>query len=213
MQFFFDIDGVLLNFERAFVGFLNRVYGMDLPERYETGSWFFDDLLSKEELRARWQAFLESEDAGRMEPLVEPERFNGLAAGHEVHLLTNFPLPYMEKRVANLKALGFRYETLEFAGLHPYRGTVPPTKAEVVERLRGNGNGGGPGPSGGRAAAGFFIDDHPDNCLDVLGNCPGVEVWVMSRHFNRDFSHPEVRRARGWQDLFQRFGSESTLPL
>jgi hypothetical protein len=194
MQLFFDIDGVLLNFERAFVGFLNRTYGMSLPERYETGSWFFEDLLTPQEMRDRWQAFLDAEDSGRMEALVAPERFNALTGGHTVHLLTNFPFPYMEKRMANLAALGLDYETLDFCGLHSYRGTVPPTKADVVGRLHTSGNGG------------LFIDDHPENCMDVVRNCREVEVWLMSRYFNRDFGHPGVRRAQDWKCLFERLG-------
>lgn len=200
MQFFVDIDGVLLNFERAFVGFLNRAYGMNLPERYETGTWFFEDLMTPQEMYDRWQAFLDAEDSGRMEPLVAPERFNAVARTYGVHLLTNFPQPYMEKRVANLAALGFRYESLDFCGLHPYEGTVPPSKAEVVARLHGNGN------------PGLFIDDHPENCLDVLDNCGGVEVWVMSRYFNRDFNHPRVRRAETWQCVFDRLEADGLLP-
>lgn len=200
MQFFVDIDGVLLNFERAFVGFLNRVYGMNLPERYETGTWFFEDLLTPQQMYDRWQAFLDAEDSGRMEPLVAPERFNAVAREHAVHLLTNFPHPYMEKRIANLAALGFHYESLDFCGLHAYQGTVPPSKAEVVGRLRGNGN------------AGLFIDDHPENCLDVVDNCGDVEVWVMSRYFNREFSHPQVRRAETWQCVFDRLAADGLLP-
>ncbi len=208
MRFFVDVDGVLLNFERAFVDWLNREYGMGLHERYETGTWDFEDLLTPEQMYERWQAFLDAEDSGRMEALVAPERFNALAREHAVHLLTNFPHPYMDKRIANLAALGFRYETLDFCGLHPYRGTVPPSKAEMVGRLHGDGA--GPGARGG--GTGLFIDDHPENCLDVLRNCAGVEVWVMSRHFNREFSHPRVRRAETWQCVFDRLDAEGLLP-
>ena len=189
---FVDIDGVVLNFEGAFVRFLNRVYGMGLPERYETTTWFFDDLLSREEMYTRWQAFLESGDSGQMEPLVSPRDFNALARRHEVHLLTNFPLPYMAKRERNLARLGLAYQSLQFCGLHAYKDTVPPSKAEVVENLRAP------------EQPAFFVDDHPENCLDVLGNCKDVEVWVMSRHFNKDFDHPQVRRANGWKTLFER---------
>ncbi len=196
MQLFFDIDGVLLNFEQAFVRFLNRVYGMGLPERYETRTWFFEDLMTREEIHERWQAFMDAEDSARMAPLVAPERFNDLARSHGVHLLTNFPEPYRGKREQNLAALGFGYHTLDFCGLHPYNGAVPPSKAEVVERLRVRGE------------AGMFVDDHPENCLDVLSNCGGVEVWVMSRQFNREFDHPQVRRAENWQCLFDRLERE-----
>ena len=197
MQLFFDIDGVLLNFERAFVGFLNSAYGMGLPERYQTPSWFFDDLLSKEEMYRRWQAFLDSRESGEMEPLVSPEEFSALTNGNEVHLLTNFPLPYMAKREQNLASLGIAYQSLHFCGLHPYKETVPPSKADIVSQLRQPGQ------------TAFFVDDHPENCLDVLDNCDTVEVWLMSRHFNAEFEHPEVQRAHGWPCLFDRLSQEN----
>lgn len=192
MQLFLDIDGVLLNFEHAFVRWLNDAYGMGLPGDYETRSWFFDDLMSREQLWERWDAFLESDYCARMLPLVEPERFNALAGLHEVHLLTNFPSAFMAKREENLAEVGLVYQSLHHGGLHSHGEVPPPTKAELVNRLRKDG-----GPA-------LFVDDHPDNCLDVLKNCSGVEVWLMSRRFNRDFHHPGLPRADGWEALFER---------
>ena len=197
MQLFFDIDGVLLNFERAFVRFLNDRYGMDLSERYETPSWFFEELLTAEEMLDRWEAFLESGDSGNMDALVEPERFNGLVNGHRVHLLTNFPAPFMEKRRENLANLGIGYDSLHHCGLHAYNGHLPPSKAEVIDDLRE------------KYGLALFVDDHPENCLDVLNNCENVEVWLMSRYFNRDFNHPRVHRAEGWPSLIGRLTPDS----
>ncbi len=115
-----------------------------------------------------------------------------MARGHEVHLLTNFPEPYREKRERNLASLGFGYRSLQFCGLHAYNGTQPPSKGEVVQRLR----------TGSEPA--LFVDDHPENCLDVLRSCSGVEVWVLSREFNRTFDDARVRRAEGWPPLIER---------
>jgi FMN phosphatase YigB (HAD superfamily) len=194
MQLFIDIDGVLLNFEGTFVRWLNREYDLGLPEDYEAESWDFEEVLDRQRLQQGWLRFLESREAGALPPLVEPARFNALAREHRVHLVTNFPEPHMEKRLGNLAALGFSYETLHYCGLHAFRDLRPRSKAQVVEALRSQ-----------RGKA-LFVDDHPDNCLDVHRNCPEVEVWLMSRRFNRDFRHPVIRRTDGWEALFQRLG-------
>ena len=200
MQLFLDIDGVLLNFERAFVAWLNTDQGLRLPENYEAEHWDFLEVLEKKTLDESWLRFLESEEVAHMPPLVDPAGFNALAGRHEVHLLTNFPAPHMHKRLRNLERHGFRYDSLNYCGLHSYKEHRPRSKATVIAELHHRGN-----PA-------LFVDDHPDNCLDVHHNCPEVEVWVMSRRFNRDFSHPAIPRAQGWGCLFARLDSAGRFP-
>ena len=195
MQLFFDIDGVLLNFERSFVAWLNREHGMSLPEDYQALSWDFTEVMDKRAMDQSWFRFVESPAAGEMAPLIDPALFNALGDGHGVHLVTNFPQPHMEKRLENLKALGFRYDSLHYCGIHPFRDHQPRTKAQVIKSLLA-------GETGGRPS--LFVDDHPGNCLDVHENCPEIEVWLMSRRFNRDFAHPNIRRAHGWDCLLER---------
>lgn len=191
MQLFVDIDGVLLNFEQAFVYWLNRDLGLELPAHYEADSWNFTEILSPEAMEASWHRFMESEHAGRLMPMIEPAVFNTLAARHTVHLVTNFPGAHMPKRRANLDEVGFAYHGLHYCGLHDYKGHRPRSKAETIECLH-NGE-----PA-------LFVDDLPENCLDVHRNCPEVEVWLMGRRFNRGFEHPGIRRSEGWQRLLER---------
>lgn len=199
MQLFFDIDGVLLNFERSFVGWMNAQYAMGLPHDYEAADWDFTEVLDPEELDRRWRRFLAEPASARMEPLIAPERFNALARGHEVHLVTNFPLPHMERRLENLTALGFVYEGLHHCGFLVFDDIVPKTKAQTIAELRRSHE-----PA-------LFVDDHPDNCLDVVQNCADVEVWLMSRRFNRSFAHPQVKRAQDWDCVVKRLGREDLL--
>lgn len=194
MQLFLDIDGVLLNFEHAFVRWLNRTCNLELPEDYEAESWDFEEVLDKNTLMDAWHGFLESTGAASMLPLVPSSAINTLGQAHSVHLLTNFPLPHMEKRQANLAHAGFNYETLHYCGLHPYKDLQPKSKAIIIDELRKP------------EEPALFVDDHPDNCLDVHRNCPGVEVWLMSRRFNRDFEHPRIQRAKSWDCLMDRLG-------
>lgn len=196
MQLFFDIDGVLLNFERAFVGWMNAQYAMGLPEDYEASDWDFTEVLEPQELDRRWRRFLGEPAAARMEPLIAPTRFNALVRDHEVHLVTNFPLPHMDRRLDNLTALGFTYASLNHCGFLVFDGIVPKTKAQTIADLRRSHE-----PA-------LFVDDHPDNCMDVLQNCGDVEVWLMSRRFNRNFEHPEVKRAKDWDCVVRRLGRD-----
>lgn len=204
MQLFVDIDGVLLNFERSFVGWLNAQHGMSLPADYEANHWDFTEIMDADELDRRWRRYLASDEAGRMTALIEPARFNALAAAHDVHLVTNFPLPHWEKRVRNLEELGFRYDSLNHCGFLVFDGTTPKSKAEVVQEVRAAYAAGGTVED-----SALFLDDHPDNCLDVLKHCPDVEVWLMTRRFNRSFTHPGIRRTEGWDAVLRRLGDAS----
>lgn len=194
MRLFVDVDGVLLNFEAAFTRYLNRAYGLNLPEHYESDSFDWAAVLKPNNIEEAWAHFLESPEAGQLPTLVEVARFNTLARKHAVHLLTNFPEKEMWRRVENLERAGIVYESLHHCGFHKFPGTDPFTKAQMLERLREPGE------------AGLFVDDHPENCLDVRQNCANVEVWLMSRRFNQDFAHPEVRRAKDWGCVFDRLG-------
>ena len=126
MQLFFDIDGVLLNFERSFVAWLNREHGLDLPEDYQALSWDFTEVMNKRAMDESWLRFVESPAAGEMAPLIDPALYNALGNGHGVHLVTNFPQPHMEKRLENLAALGFRYDSVHYCGIHPFRDSRRP---------------------------------------------------------------------------------------
>ncbi len=193
MQLFCDVDGVLLDFERVFIPWVNRFCGKNLPPYYQSKNWDFTELLTKEQAFNLWRHFIESEQAAQMPSTIAPAAFNAATKHVQVELLTNFPLQQFHKRWANLHSLGFVYQGLYHGGLvksspvsHP-----PPTKAQIIHQLYA-----------GKKA--FFVDDHPDNCLDVLRHCPQVEVWVMHRHFNRGFYHRQIQRTAGWPTLLKR---------
>jgi len=50
------------------------------------------------------------------------------------------------------------------------------------------------------------VDDHPDNCLNVLKSFRDAEIWLMSRPFNADFEHPGIRRAIDWSEVLENSG-------
>lgn len=195
MRLFFDVDGVLLNFERAFVQWLNDHHGLDLPEDYETTSWYFEEVMSEADCKQAWHHFMGSDDAARMQPYVDSAHFNTLTANRAVHLLTNFPHSSWDKRVQNLQTVGFIYDSVHHCGFSSLDSAETPSKSEVITRLLQRGE------------AGLFVDDHPQNCVDVVRNCPQVEVWLMSRRFNQGFDHPQIQRARDWSSVTGRIGN------
>ena len=198
MELFFDVDGVLLNFEHSFVDWLNQTYQLELPANYETNSWYFDDVLTPEQLENAWWDYLDSTHAGELSTYVEAHHFNSHTAQRPVHLLTNFPNRHMDKRRQNLLSHGFEFVEVHHCGLEPIEGVRPPTKSEKLSELRTPG------------LPALFVDDNPKNCLDVLENCPDVEVWLMTRRFNLDFEHPQIQRAESWRCLFTRLGELNT---
>jgi hypothetical protein len=48
--------------------------------------------------------------------------------------------------------------------------------------------------------------------VDVVQHCERVEVWLMSRHFNREFAHPAIRRAQDWTSVIERLEQVKALP-
>jgi len=56
----------------------------------------------------------------------------------------------------------------------------------------------------------MFVDDHPDNCLNVRESFPEAEIWLMSRPFNADFNNPEIRRAKDWAEVLDHSSNTAT---
>ncbi len=192
MQIFLDVDGVLLNFEETFVQFLNRYWGQNLPAGYRANQWDFADIMPPEKMHAAWQDFVSSESCAQMPPLVNPVHFNEQTQGCSVHLLTNFPLMEIHRRWNNLNALGFCYQGLHYCGLQSHGSAKAQPKSAAIQQLRQP------------ELPAIFVDDHSENCKDVVQHCPQVEVWLMDCRFNRDFHHHGIKRSFDWSTLFER---------
>ena len=111
-----------------------------------------------------------------------------------MHFITNIPPDCLERRVNNLRNAGFKFKSAHCGGFINYEGKKSKTKAEVMKELLHSDE------------SIIFIDDHPDNCLNVLESFPDAEIWLMSRPFNADFKHPEIRRANDWSEVFEHSG-------
>lgn len=188
-RFFFDIDGVILDFESSYVAALKDYFNLEVPEDYQSPSWYFSDLLTEDQMMEGWQYFINSDHLTRLPPLIPPTQFNHFFGAYPVHFITNIPSHCGSKREANLKSIGFNWQSIHYGGLVSHDGDPPLTKADIMKTLVEAGE------------TILFVDDHPDNCLNVFEAFPEAHIWLMSRAFNQDFQHPMIRRAYQWEDI------------
>ena len=108
-------------------------------------------------------------------PLVNPEEFNSTFGAYPIHFITNIPPDCLKRREKNLRNVGFKFNSARCAGFINYEDHPAKTKADVIRELNQKENGV------------LFVDDHPDNCLNVREAFPDAEIWLMSRPFNSNF--------------------------
>ncbi|HJO45566.1 MAG: hypothetical protein QF560_15565 [SAR324 cluster bacterium] len=188
---FFDVDGVVLDFESSFIKVVSNYFQLEVPENYQTENWFFSDLLTSEQVQEGWDYFLKCSEFENMPPLVDPHQFNRIFGAYPVHFVTNIPPDCLDRRQRNLKKIGYQFTSAHCAGFVQYDGHPPQTKADVIQNLLEDHE------------QFLFVDDHPDNCVNVHESFPEAEVWLMTRPHNQDFSHPVIRRALHWDDVFK----------
>ena len=196
---FFDVDGVVLDFEGGFTKTIKNYFKLEVADNFVSKSFWFEDMLTKDQVMEGWDYFLHSVEFEKLLPIVDPELFNAAFGAYPVHFITNIPLDCLERREKNLKNAGFKFDSAHCAGFINYEGYSKQTKAEVIKGLYQE------------ESRVFFVDDHPDNCLNVLESFPEGEIWLMSRPFNEDFNHPEIRRVRNWEELFEHSSRITTI--
>jgi len=191
LRCFFDVDGVLLDFESGFTKVIKEYFKLDVPADYVPESFWFSDLLSKEQVMEGWDYFIHSSEFEKLEPLVDPEEFNSTFGAYPIHFITNIPPDCLKRREKNLRNVGFKFNSARCAGFINYEDHPAKTKADVIRELNQEENGV------------LFVDDHPDNCLNVREVFPDAEIWLMSRPFNSNFEHPKIRRATNWSVVLE----------
>ncbi|MBF0278231.1 MAG: hypothetical protein HQM13_10585 [SAR324 cluster bacterium] len=189
LRFFFDIDGVLLDFETSYIRTLKDYFQLDIPDGYRTEDWGYSDMLSAEQFQEGWDYFLNSEHFTQLSPLIPSALFNGVFGAYPVHFITNIPPQYLEKRKQNLHNAGFQWDSLHCGGFMSYDDKPPVLKADIIHQLVKE------------QEILLFVDDHPDNCVNVLEKFSQAKVWLMSRPFNREFTHSRISRANDWDHI------------
>ena len=190
MEFYFDVDGVLLDFETGFVELIRRDYVPDLPLDFVPNTWALTSEFQNLDLDKIWVKFLKSEDFSNLRPIVNVKQFNQISLKHRVNLISNLPQTSKNKRLENLKKAGFLFEDLYMAGHLNFGKRKYPTKSEVISRIKTKN-------------LGFvFLDDHPRNCEDVKGVFSESMVYLMSRKHNEKYKSSSCIRVHTWDAFF-----------
>ncbi|MEO1823791.1 MAG: hypothetical protein ABGX85_07145, partial [Candidatus Lambdaproteobacteria bacterium] len=94
---FFDVDGVLLDFEGGFMKAIKDYFQLDIPDDFSSKSFWFSDLLTKEQVTEGWDYFVHSPEFEQLQPMVDPEHFNAKFGAYPVHFITNIPPDCLER--------------------------------------------------------------------------------------------------------------------
>ena len=66
-------------------------YSGEVAEDFVSKSFWFGDLLTKEQVMEGWDYFLHSTEFEKLKPIVDPEKFNNVFGAYPVHFITNIP--------------------------------------------------------------------------------------------------------------------------
>jgi len=194
MEFFLDVDGVILDFESTFMDFVRQNYIADLPLGFVPTSWELDDgPLSKLDVDIAWDAFMASGQFGQLKLLADKHSFNHISEGSAVHLVTNLPEIHYQERIENLDKYGLKFSSLNMGGHHDFGIKDYPSKAQVIDKLRD------------ASKQMIFLDDHPENCRVVKARFPEAQVFLMQRPHNLEIADELWVRVTSWLDFAERF--------
>ncbi len=189
MEFFLDVDGVILDFEKGFIDFVRENYLPDLPVGYRPKTWAMDTEFGQLDIEKVWLEFLQSERFVRLELLVNAQSFNCLTQNHPVHLITNLPWDQYEKREENLRYHNLNFTSLKLGGHWNFGDDSYPSKSKVISDLYTPGK------------RMLFLDDHPKNCEDIKSTFPASEVFLMTRPHNKSIDAAEWVRVSNWDEF------------
>ncbi len=192
MEFFLDIDGVILDFESGFVDFVRDEYLPDLPADYVPQSWEMSTEFGDLDIEEVWGKFVDSERFTRLDLLIDADSFNRLSEKYPVYLVTNLPKSQFSKRKDNLDFHRLVYKDLFLAGHFNFGDERYPSKSSTIAKLHRNGE------------QIIFLDDHPKNCMDVKSVFNKSDVYLMSRPHNKGIQNSDWIRVENWAEFLEK---------
>ena len=192
MEFFLDVDGVILDFESAFVDFVRDEYLPGLPADYVPQSWEMSTEFESLDIVEVWERFVDSDRFARLDLLIDAESFNRLSDKYPVYLVTNLPDSQYKSRKDNLDFHRLVYKDLFLAGHFNFGDQSYPTKSATIAKLHRNGE------------QMVFLDDHPKNCLDVKSAFNESKVFLMSRPHNKGLENEKWIRVENWEEFLDK---------
>ena len=87
MEFFLDVDGVILDFETSMIDFVRDNYLPDLPLGFVPKTWEMTSEFKTLDIVEVWRNFIESERFTRLDLLVDAASFNRLSERYPVYFV------------------------------------------------------------------------------------------------------------------------------
>lgn len=173
-----DVDGVVADWVGAYRQLARELHGVELPDS-DSWHWMNDHLTPEQELRQRTYTRANPEWWLKLQPLADTQL--ALAVLNQAAVHRDIDLYFITHRPGKgLKAVTEKWLT--------WQGVTHPTVI-VAERK---------GPVAAGLELDVFVDDKPENCLDVLTACPDALVSLITRPWNADF----VETGAGTELLF-----------
>ncbi len=191
MEFFLDVDGVILDFEGSMIDFIREEYIKDLPLDYRLESWEMTDEFKALDIEAVWKKFVTSQRFSRLDLLADVKSFNQISEQYPVYLVTNVPNDQYSSRQKNLDLHNLSFKELHLAGHFNLGDKDYPTTSATIRELHDP------------AKRLIFLDDHPKNCKEIIQEFPDSEVFLMSRPHNKNIEDSNWIRVDDWNDFFK----------
>lgn len=188
-EFYFDVDGVILDFEGAFVDFIRDTYRPELPKDYQLKNWELAEEFPDIDMGEAWEIFVASDRFEALKLLVSANTFNQFTNGYPTYLITNISENMVIKRKKNLATHLLQYSELYCAGHWDFGIENYPSKSGIINQLHQQHN------------HIIFLDDHPTNCKEVAEKVPDAHVFLMSRAHNQNEQNECWTRVDDWEAL------------
>ncbi len=112
-----DIDGVVLDFEKHWVGIVEEALGRQLTK--QNGEYHFMPryALSRAEYRLGWEAF-QAQDGWATVPLIPgaDQVLQALSQRYRLHAVTGIEERHLPARIRNLERFGLPFESVQVTG-------------------------------------------------------------------------------------------------
>lgn len=176
----FDIDGVILNFAKAFATWWNETIAIDGEQKIPSNphGWQFDHPNKDKILKAINEFISLRINYKLMEPGI-PDKLFKLQHKYKIILLTSFPEEEKEFRLHNLSKHKIPYDQIIFA--------TPKNKLDVIRTIN---------PVA-------IVEDYPKNILEFASQ--GYKVLVPGRwnYVKNIRESDKIKKYKNWDELMK----------
>ena len=188
MKIGIDVDDVCANFQKEFVALLHNMYGRP-PLDTAPIDWSWSNCeVSKEEMGLAWKAAACVRDLwAELDPLPSFDEetiilLNRLVRQHDVYFVTNRFVTPGSSPMKQTKSWFYTNARITAPNVMIAKDKGP--MASVLE-------------------LDAFIDDKPQNCLDVLEARPNARVYLCDSSHNQPFSDPRIPRVKDLKEFLK----------